>query len=200
MRLLQVAALAAAAHAFVPLQRLARPVQTSKPWALWASDGDDDEPAVVAPEAEEPGSETETVTSEALVTPGFLETGGASAVGSISDADGSVASGDFDPPQPICDRGFGELSELRRARLHQSKAGAAQEGVLTCFDDELRREPSKRAAKRKIVCRGPANFSRHARVLFRSRHLRSLTRPQCPPATSAARFRSASGPAWRSRC
>ena len=57
MRLLQVAALAATAHAFVPLQRLARPVQTSKPWALWASDGDGEEPAVVAPEAEDAGPE-----------------------------------------------------------------------------------------------------------------------------------------------
>ena len=57
MRLLQVAALAATAHAFVPLQRLARPVQTSKPWARWASDGDGEEPAVVAPEAEDAGPE-----------------------------------------------------------------------------------------------------------------------------------------------
>jgi len=57
VRLLQVAALAATAHAFVPLQRLARPVQTSKPWALWASDGDGEEPAVVAPEAEDAGPE-----------------------------------------------------------------------------------------------------------------------------------------------
>ena len=55
--LLRVAALAAAAHSFVPLQRLARPVHTSKPWALWASDGDGEEPAVVAPEAEDSGPE-----------------------------------------------------------------------------------------------------------------------------------------------
>ena len=57
VRLLQVAALAAAAHAFVPLQRLARPVQTSKPWALWASDGDDEAPKIVAEEAEDSGPE-----------------------------------------------------------------------------------------------------------------------------------------------
>ena len=57
MRLLQVAALAAAAHSFVPLQRLARPVQTSRPWALWASDGDDEAPKIVAEEAEDSGPE-----------------------------------------------------------------------------------------------------------------------------------------------
>ena len=57
VRLLQVAALAATAQAFVPLQRLARPVQTSKPWALWASDGDDEAPKIVAEEAEDSGPE-----------------------------------------------------------------------------------------------------------------------------------------------
>ena len=57
VRLLQVAALAATAHAFVPLQRLARPVQTSRPWALWASDGDDEAPKIVAEEAEDSGPE-----------------------------------------------------------------------------------------------------------------------------------------------
>ena len=55
--LLRVAALACAAHAFVPLQRLARPVQTSRPWALWASDGDDEAPKIVAEEAEDAGPE-----------------------------------------------------------------------------------------------------------------------------------------------
>ena len=85
----------------------------------------------VAPaEAEDPGSETETAISEALVAPGLLEMGGASfssasaaAVGSLndsSDADASVASGGFDPPQPMCDRGFGEL---RRAAEPRQSAG-----------------------------------------------------------------------------
>ena len=48
----------AAAHAFAPLQRIARHIHTSKPWAgaLSASEGGGEEkPAVVAPEAAEPG-------------------------------------------------------------------------------------------------------------------------------------------------